>query len=629
MDSGRPLREELSTFLTDLLSLEIKNQEEYVNSITKWQQLYKGNKDPKSWPFESCANVSIPIIRSGVDTIFVRDIDNIFNKQKVWIVNAKKDEYIDFAKQIEDGLDWFQREVIGLRSKLMSPLLQAIKIGTGVGKLVYEEKKKVIYLYNESGKGAKVKKVIKSKYKGPNFYPISREDWIQSSDSLDINECMMCGFRFYLRSNRVRLKAKQGLFFSDSVAKLLGDKTSDTGAESGDMDEVKEERARQEHRELKFTEESKGIPFWELHVKYDVDEDGEEDDIVVTFNKESGIIMDAIYQPLFGNFRPFKKFIFYPVEYSSDGEGVCQINQSIQEEIDTIHNQRIDRVTQINCPVFFVKAGSGLEKLKRITPGKVYVVDEDVETAIKEFRFSDVTFSSFKEEEQLIAMADRAIGISPGVLGMSTAERPVAKVEGLLLEETNKKFKYGQDNIREQIRSLGFDLLDFLAQYQPRFTYYTKGKSEIPVEQTVDFPTEDLREIIDIQLATSSEVMNQQARQQANLVLYQLLSDYMTKIAGMGQALTSPQVPSEFKKLLSAAGDISSKVITRIVDDFPTVPDSSSVVLDLNKAVDVNKCIQESVDLMPAQPMPGPEMPQPQGQPGMPQIPSGQGIPPR
>ena len=558
-----------------------------------------------------------------MDTIFVRQIDNLFNKNKVIVVNAKKPEFEDTAKKIEDGLHWFMTNIMKFRDKMQSPLLQAIKIGTGVVKVVNEDKKKTVYKYADaaeelnsevskysvSGVSKKLVKTTKSYYTGPNMYPISREDWIQSSDSTDLRECTMCGFRYYLRVPQVRVKVNQGLFFEKEVDKVLGEgewmkNKSDQGGQD-DYDITKKERARQEGFLLEPVDRMKPVEFWELWTRYDVDGDGEEDDIVVTIHRPTGVIVDAFYQPLYSNFRPFIKFIFYPIEYSRDGEGICQILEALQYEINTLHNQRIDRITEINCPVFFVQVGSGLEGLKRIEPGKVYPVEVDPSMAIKEFKFSDTVYSSFQEEDRLIGMADRAVGISQAVMGQSSSERPVAKETWALLEEANKKFKYGTDNIRAQVKEYAYMLLEFLAQYQPTFHYEVTDVKGQAREETVDFPAEDIREIFELELATSSEILNQQVRREINLQLYQLVSDYMTQLGTMAQMLTSPQVPSQMKEIILAANDVSVKVLTRIIEDFPTIPRGDPVVLDLRKATDANKAVMMSADLIAQRQVPG------------------------
>jgi len=633
MESKRTLREELSEYLVDILDTEIKNQEEYIGKISDWQKLYSCKKEKKTFPFVGCANVKNPIAHSGVDTIFVRAADNLFNKQKVWLVGAKKPGYEEIAKNIEDGLDWFQLNVMKFREKLLPALLQSIKIGTGIGELVYEEKRKPVYRYATKdeekdkkivkytlpGTRSKAVKSIRSVYTGPNFYPIPREDWLQSSDSLDLQECAACGYKYKLRPQKILTKVRQNLFDEDAVDKLMSKDGLGFVIPEAPADATKDNRAALEGKKIQIVARNKQATFWELWAKYDVDEDGEEDSIVVTINRETGIIVAAIYNPIFGNFRPFDKFIFYPVEYSMDGEGICQILESISNEFDTIHNQKLDRVTQINSPIGFIQQGSGLESLagKPLQPGMIHICDVDPNVAFKEYNFSNTTVSSFQEEDRLVAMGDRAIGVGPIFYGQSTAERPVAKETMAVIEETNKKFKYGQDNIRASVQELGYKLMEMLAQYQPTFKYYVKDKMGIEQERTVDFPTENIRDVLEVRLVTSSEMMNQLERRQTNLELYQIIKDFATSSGSMAQVLSNPQVPSGMKEIILRANDIGVKVLTKILDDYPTVTDSKEMVLDLRTATDTDKLVLASPDKMA-------EMQQGAGG----QQPPGQGMPP-
>ena len=106
-------------------------------------------------------------------------------------------------------------------------------------------------------------------------------------------------------------------------------------------------------------------------------------------------------------------------------------------------------------------------------------------------------------------------------------------------------------------------------------------------------------------------------RREVELMKYQLLSDYMTKMAGMAQMLTSPQVPSDFKKFIMLANDVSSRAITKVLENFEdTEPDST--VVDIRKVVDVEKCIAQSADIIAqqqaaAQQMGGPPVAKAQG----------------
>ena len=94
LGDGTTLRERLSDFVYSLLSKELENQRPRLKSIKKWQNLYKGRKKAKSFPYPNCANLAIPITRSNTDAIFVRIIEAIFGKRKIWVVRAKRPEYI-------------------------------------------------------------------------------------------------------------------------------------------------------------------------------------------------------------------------------------------------------------------------------------------------------------------------------------------------------------------------------------------------------------------------------------------------------------------------------------------------------------------------------------------------------
>jgi hypothetical protein len=113
-------------------------------------------------------------------------------------------------------------------------------------------------------------------------------------------------------------------------------------------------------------------------------------------------------------------------------------------------------------------------------------------------------------------------------------------------------------------------------------------------------PTGNIRDYLDLDLAVSSEEWNMTTRREVELMKYQLLSDYMTKMAGMAQMLSSPQVPSDFKKFIMQANDVSSRAIAKVLENFEdTEPDST--VVDISKSMDVNKCIAQSADIIAQQ----------------------------
>lgn len=603
MKSGKTLREELSKHIDEVLTQEIKNQAPRIKKLKEWQDLYKGHKPPKSWPFEDCANTTSPLTRSNTDAIHVRLHDALFNKRKFWILKPTKPDTVDVAREIEDYLDWFQRNILKMRVKLQSPLLQCVKTGTGVIKIGWESKKRTCYRYatkeeieDKSIKTYKLPgsstpgiKYVHTEYEGPQIYGIPREDWVISSDATSVQDAYLCGFKKYLRKPEIELRTRQGVFYEDQVDKLIHPDKEDP---------IKEGRAQSQHKQLKHVEATKQFEIWELWTSFDVDEDGEEDDIVLTFHKETGVFLNGIYNPLFIGFKPFVPLVFYPHEYAVDGEGIAEILESIQYEIDSLHNQKLDRLTQINNPVIFIKEGSNLESLEYLEPGKIYVSDMDLDRAIKEFRWSDTTYSIDKEEQMLMGQGDRAVGITPNVLGIQTAERPVAKETFANIQEANKKFQHGIENLRLGLAEIAYMLIEFYAQYQPVYKYHTATDKRLESGETepewevkrVDFPIHLIRDGLEVELFASTELLNQEVRREVNIAVYQMLSDFYTKTAGMVEALLSPDVPPQFKKFLLSIMEKGDKRIEKVLEDFDQA-DAEMYRVDIGKIIDVDKAL--------------------------------------
>ncbi len=614
--NGVTLESKLSSHIKDELDTELKNHEKLCRDIKKWQRQYKGRKKPKSYPWPNAANVSPPITRSNVDTTQVRLVDAIFNRRKTFIVKAKKPEMNDLARSIEDALEWLQKHILKLRQKLMGPILQQLKIGTGILHLAWESKRRVIYRYADDvdladksvhkytldGTTSKAVKDVQTTYEGPQIFPISREDFIISSDAVDIESAYLCGFRTYLRQYEIEVKEKQGVYREGTAKKILS---------PGKYDENKEVRAEMQNKTLEKTDFSSPNEFWTLWLKDDVDADGDVDDIVVTIHPETGTIARAIYNPVFTGNRPFVRLVGYPTEYAFDGEGMCEAIYQLQEEIDTIHNQRLDRMTLLNAFVTMSRSGVGLDSFKW-SPGKHYIVDDVIEDSFKVIQVPDVYPSTFQEEQVLTGLADRVCGITPAVMGMQMAERPVFKETMSNLEESNKKFKAYIDNIRMGMTEMMYQILELMAQYSPVLTYKVEENGQM-LDKSIELPIMSIRDGLEIELAASTEMISQEVRREVNTQVYGLISDFMTKTASMAQALVNPLVPPAFKKVLMEANKIGVDVVREILLDFDK-NDAENLVLDLSKIILPQDMTQPPP--MPPPGMPPPGGPLPGGQPG-------------
>jgi hypothetical protein len=83
-------------------------------------------------------------------------------------------------------------------------------------------------------------------------------------------------------------------------------------------------------------------------------------------------------------------------------------------------------------------------------------------------------------------------------------------------------------------------------------------------------------------------------------VSFQLLKDYMTGMIALVQQFVSPIVPSDAKKAILQINDVGARAIQKILENFDE-PEQETAVVDMRKFLDVEKCVQNSVDIIQQQ----------------------------
>ena len=626
---SKKVKEALLHEVKTTLNAELSAQEELINNLSIWEDIYIGKKPEKTTPYVGANNLAVPMSRWLVKAALVRFIDVIFSQIRVWTVTTKPQdgdtmEDVDRRKKVamklEMAMDWWAKSIVDLRKKIFSPLIQSLKMGTGIVKLGYEKQKRTYVRYatdeeQASGdikkykddNGNKVVKMPVPHYTGPQLWAISREDWVIASDDLNIQRSSMCGFRTRKTLNQIRNKIKLEDYKVDrefkDIIEVIG---------RGDaLDDTKANRLANRNR---FSEEveSNRYEIWELWMTYDVDGDGEDDDIVVTYHPSSDTIFRCIYNPFFYGFRPFVEIVPDPVEYSFDGLGAVESLRQLQEAMDKTFNQELDRSDQINALNLLIREGCGLPADFKVYPGFTQEVD-DPKTAVEEVRFSDNFNELAPRMAQINEMAEKVMMLGPQSMGQSTAERPVARETLAVIEESNKGQKYLVDNTRDFFKRLGWMLLDLWAQHAPELQYQTMDDSGAAKSDTLTFPLEYLRDGYNIDLKASSDMLNSEMRRQIAMTKYMMVKDYYEALTPLIQPLTdiSGMVPMEYKKWIINLVERSETLLEDVLREFgDAIPED--LVLNIKEALNPKALINQPP---PPQGPPGPGGPPPGGPP--------------
>ena len=616
LESGNSLKDTLTLKIKSELEDTLTSQDALVKSIEQINKKYRGYRAKKSYPYPKAANQAIPATLWLIETILVRVFDVIFGQKKAFLFKAKKPEFMEVASGLEDAMDWWAKNVGNLEKALFSPIMQALKVGTGIVKLDYVRKKRTVVMratdedildpetqiYKDKDGNSLVKKPITS-FDGVVLRPIDRADFFISPEATSIDDAEMVGFNFLDSHASLKRKAAQKVYDKKAVEAII----KASGAESTEVQQSRSElQGKDVPSELKDRE-------WiqEIYYRFDCDEDGEPDDILIHFHRRTGQILMVLYNQYFYGFRPLVDLVAYREEYSFDGYGGCLRVESMQDELDAIHNQNLDRANQINSPMYKLYTGGIENENYDIYPGKVWMCSSP------EHNFETIEwatgYTSRADEEQLINFyMEKTLGVTPDTMGVPTTERPVFRDTASRLQESSKKFKFLINNLFRGINDIGKKVVMMYSQYQPSWEYQTEGSGDEPVlrYETTDFPQEYLWDCVDICLSASKEDINVDLRREKNLQLYELLGDYFTKLTGMAQFAVAPNVPLSLRSFILEVAGVSAKLMKKIVDDTDTV-DSDDIVLDMRKSLDMDELVQAAL-MTQAQsqgPQEGSEMP--------------------
>lgn len=331
-------------------------------------------------------------------------------------------------------------------------------------------------------------------FDGPILKTVNIEDfYIAGVNSESPDDADLVAERtFYTKSELIKL-AQQNYFYKEAIDKLL----SSEPINQNQMNSLDWTTFKNQQRLLAgINSEVTGHKVYEIfeaYCRWDIDNDGIDEELVVWYAKDSAQILRMTYleRACPGAIRPYtvKRFIDRPG--SPFGIGLAEMLYGINNELDYIHNQRLDYGTLQNLPFGFIRAASGSKpKDIRLAPGTLYNLDNPREDVYFP-NLNGGTAYGFQEEAKVTDYGDKVTSLSGFNAGSTSAQGPLRTATGAaaLVAEVNanldihiKRYQRGykrnlsilDKQIQELlplgtiIRMLGFDGKEILMQFENR-----------------------------------------------------------------------------------------------------------------------------------------------------------------
>lgn len=335
----------IGTLVKDEFERDIQSRSEWMKRGAEWYKLFTGFRDEKTFPWEDCSNVHIPLLGTAVMQYHARAYDALFASREIakcFSTDGKK-ESMDAAKRGSKYLNYqLTEEMEEWEEEADNAFIIQSIYGVAVKKTYYDA-----LLGRITSRLLDISSFV-APYRCRRLEDATRKTHY-----------------FNISLNEVKKRVKLGIY-NEEAKDLKSTKTDSHTIDSNIPNSVDKATGEKPPAE---TEEQ--ILILEQHRLLDIDEDGILEPYIVTIEYDTALVLSIAERwdkdPLTGKqivFEYFTSYPFIPNPESWCGFGFGVFMEGLNESANTILNQLIDSGTLANVLGLsgFINKRSGLKK---------------------------------------------------------------------------------------------------------------------------------------------------------------------------------------------------------------------------------------------------------------------------
>jgi len=308
---------------------------------------------------------------------------------------------------------------------------------------------------------------------------------------------------------------------------------------------------------------------YECYLFWDVDGDGVPEDVIVWIEPESGVILREEFNDL--GRRPFVRIPYFNVPHQLYGIGVGWMCEHLQDEIDALHNMRIDGTHLSMLQMYATRRGSGIGPNEEFRPLKNLQVD-DPRSDIVPFKFPDIGPSTIQAEMITKEYSDRVTGATDYMMGVESKNigtKATATGTMFLAEQSSRVFLAVEDSVVHGYSETGLLVLLQLIKNKNRvdLSLVANDKQEA-LRRVLDTSLEDIPARFRFSVKTNKAEQSEAEKRQAHLMVMQLYSQYGKEVFQMLPVIYNEQVPQPIKEVASKFFIGATKLMDKVLLHF-------------------------------------------------------------
>lgn len=523
------------TYLVTELDLAESERFKIIEQMAKLYKKYriKTPTEPKNWPIANASQITIPVIKTAVNTISSRIYQTVMAADPLVRVRTDDEDYNDVTFDYEEFLKLYSEGKLEVDDVLEDVITESVIFGTSVMETSNYNNRMNHVTYDQMT--GKYRKTVGATYSGPRMTQVPIDDfWIRPAWQ-DIQTAPWCGKEIRLTWSQVKDRAANGDFNPEAIKAIESRyMTTDVNRTLREKEDI--ERNQPFNRYL--------YRIYRLAVRWDVDGDGIEEDLMVYFHRESRTLLRCTFNGYPKSVRPWTVFRYIKIPGRFYGEGLAETLEALQDEISTIHNQRIDNATIANLRIVLVsKLINGLKPGDRLWSGKIVKVT-NVKEDVGTLQLGDIYPSTIANESQARQYVTEVSGAGDVLTGQATpVSRTTAAAQLALLEELNRRFDKTLKGYRKSIRN---------AYRQLCYLFYQQGTGGLAetwlgaargqrLEATLKQPLDLLDNKLKIFVEATQSSNNREIDFQTQIAVMQLIIQLGNQMLGMTTQL-APQI---------------------------------------------------------------------------------------
>lgn len=535
-------RTEFVNWVLDEISRTAAERERLEQDWETWrrQVAARPESETKDWPWENAANVATPLMATNVNGIYAQVRDVYAKRKPLFRATAASKDKAAHAKAVSRFLNKLVESPfhLDIQRKNDDIFRDAVLMGTEFVEVPWRT---VTQSFKRKGEGGGVEQVRRTTYDGPDVQPLRIEDVYAPLYQSNVQDMAWIALAKGFDAWKLRELEATGFFQNTDV--VVG------ALETKDTDAREAEREVMHYGGSLSTHEHSGIArLFKVYAKWDVDGDGFVEEIIAWVHEPTKTLLRAEFNEAGWKMVARIPYLGNPGQLYATGVG--HLLTQIQQEMDTLHNMRLNSLSLSSLQMLAVREGSNVHPQEKMYPLKIFRL-MDPQGDIRPMVFPDVSDGTLAAEQFLKLYAERSVGASEARLGQPDT---VAKsgtsgsLQRFLSEQGNRIFNAIIDSIERGYSEIGMMLLMQLVTNSDRvmmpgglLEQLVDREDYQLVAEVLSLNVEDLPSRFRFYVSTTDVTQTREARRQMLMLQKQLYSMYVKEAFSMVQVMESPQ----------------------------------------------------------------------------------------